>query len=89
MSTVNLPLFKGFDTFAIWPDQHDFSCYGLFSTNTILSPESTGNKVTLPFYPRCKYVAFASRQSEEVIFKIMKHIISNTPGKGWKIYLLQ
>ena len=84
MSLVNLPLYKGFDTFAIWPCQQTVSlilgillpdsiklfqvssCYGLFSINPIMSPVSTGNSVTLPFYPGYKYVAYQSKNVKEV-----------------------
>ena len=95
MSWVNLPLYKDFETIAIWPCQQtviftfsilmqDYnlftqvqSCYGLFSTNPIMSPVPTGNCVTLPFYPGYKYVAYASENIEEVwILKI--YLMSNS-----------
>ena len=85
MSLVNLPLYEGFNTFALWPSMdivrgHFFclttvfillfvkvsSCYGLFSSESILSPEATGGMVTLPFYPGYKYVGYASKNIEEV-----------------------
>ena len=84
MSWVSVPVYKGFDIFAISPCQQTVnelifrfpciisvlvqvvSCYGLLSTNPIMSPVATGRMVTLPYYPGCKYVAYAAKYMEEV-----------------------
>ena len=36
--------------------QH-LSCYGLMSTNPVLSPKPIGREIHLPFYPGCRYAA--------------------------------
>ena len=33
------------------------SCYGLLSKEPILDPKPTDKKITLPFYPGCRYAA--------------------------------
>ena len=43
------------------------SCYGLFSTDLIISPKPTNRRVNIPFYPGYKYVAYPARNKEEVI----------------------
>ena len=42
------------------------SCYGLMSTEHIVSPHPTGGWINFNFYPGCRYVAFPARNSDEV-----------------------
>ena len=43
------------------------SCYGLLSTSMISAPPvATGQRISLPYYSKCRYVAVPARSSQEV-----------------------